>query len=394
MLTELQIKAAKPSERDVKFSDERGLHLLVKTNGAKLWQYQYRFNKKQKTLSLGQYPVVKLADARAKLLEARKLLDQGVDPSEAKKLAKEARHEAFNNSFESVARSWVLFSKHGKAESYQHHVMRRLEIHFLPWLGKKPIDVITPVEILNCVKRISDGNKIETAHRVLNLVSQIFKYAKQNGKCQYNPASDLTSALPKATTKHMASFTQPQQVAELMRAIEGFTGSFTVQQAMKLSPLVFVRPGELRKAKWRDIDLTRGEWTYLVTKTNTEHLVPLSRQAIQILTDIKPLSGNREYVFMGGHNPLKAMSEAAINAALRRMGYDTKTEITGHGFRAMARTILHERLEIEPAIIEHQLAHAVPDALGRAYNRTRFIEKRVEMMQIWADYLDEIKASL
>jgi integrase len=190
----------------------------------------------------------------------------------------------------------------------------------------------------------------------------------------------------------MASLTEPKDVAELLRAIDGFQGTFTVESALRLAPLVFTRPSELRRAKWADIDLAAAEWRYLVSKTKTEHIVPLSTQAIKILTEIQPLSGHGEFVFMGGHDPKKPMSEAAINASLKRMGYDTQTQITGHGFRAMARTILHERLNIDPAIIEHQLAHAVPDNLGGAYNRTKFIAQRKAMMQQWADYLDELKA--
>lgn len=189
----------------------------------------------------------------------------------------------------------------------------------------------------------------------------------------------------------MAAFTEPKDVAELLRAIDGFNGTLTVQCALKLSPLVFTRPSELRQAKWCDIDLNAGEWRYLVSKTKTDHIVPLSRQAIEILKVMQPLSGHREYVFPGGHSPLRPMSEAAVNAALKRMGYDTQTQITGHGFRAMARTILHERLKVDPHIIEHQLAHSVPDSLGGAYNRTRFIDQRKEMMQQWADYLDQLK---
>ena len=190
----------------------------------------------------------------------------------------------------------------------------------------------------------------------------------------------------------MAAFTEPNDVANFLRAVDAFKGSFTVECALKLAPLVFVRPSELRKACWDEIDLEAAEWRYLVTKTQTEHLVPLSKQVVEILTELKPLSGHGEWVFMGGHNPRQPMSEAAVNAALKRLGFNTQTEITGHGFRAMARTLLHERLNFDPNIIEHQLAHSVPDALGTAYNRTKFIEKRVEMMQVWADYLDKLKA--
>jgi integrase len=221
----------------------------------------------------------------------------------------------------------------------------------------------------------------------------VFRYAVQTGRASRDVTADLRGALPSATVKHMASLTEPSDVAELLRAIDGFTGTLTVQSALRwLAPLVFVRPSELRTTKWADIDLDASEWRYVVSKTKTAHLVPLSTQAVEILKNIQPLSGHGEFVFMGGHDPKKPMGDAAINASLRRMGYDTKTQITGHGFRAMARTILHERLEIDPHIIEHQLAHSVPDALGGAYNRTKFIDQRKVMMQQWADYLDEFKA--
>jgi integrase len=226
----------------------------------------------------------------------------------------------------------------------------------------------------------------------LQAAGQVFRYAVQNGFTLRDVTADLKGALPPTSVKHMAAFTEPKQIAELLRAIDSFNGTLTVQCALRLSPLVFVRPSELRQAKWRDVDLDVGEWRYLVSKTNTDHLVPLSTQAVEILRSIKPLSGHGEFVFQNGHSPQRPMSEAAINAALKRMGYDTQSEITGHGFRAMARTILHERLNIDPHIIEHQLAHKVPDALGAAYNRTKFIEQRKLMMQQWADYLDELKA--
>ena len=245
--------------------------------------------------------------------------------------------------------------------------------------------------ILESVNRVKDLNKLETAIRTLQALSQVFRYAVQTGRTLRDPCVDLRGALPSPTVKHMAAFTEPQEIAELLRAIDGFTGSLTVNIALRLAPLVFVRPSELRTAKWADIDLVSKEWRYRVSKTKTDHLVPLSEQAVKLFSEIKPVSGHGEFVFMGGHDPKKPMSDAAINAALKRMGYDTQTQITGHGFRATARTVLHERLSIDPYVIEHQLAHKVPDALGAAYNRTKFIEQRKEMMQKWADYLDELK---
>jgi integrase len=391
-LTDIKIKAAKPQEKPYKLTDERGMYLHVMPTGGKLWRLNYRFQGKGKTLALGAYPDVPLVEARNRRDDARKLLANGVDPSEHKKASKRALRVSAANDFEVIAREFVATHMADLSASHRDRVLRRFEIYLFPWIGNKPIVDITAPEILECLKRIQNQNKLETAHRVLQSAGQVFRYAVQTGRAIRDVAADLKGALPAATTKHMAAFTEPKEVAELLRAIEGFTGTFTVQSALRLAPLVFVRPSELRTAKWSGIDLDLGEWRYRVSKTNTDHLVPLPRQAIEILREIYPVSGHGEFVFMGGHDPKKPMSEAAINAALRRMGYDTKTEITGHGFRAMARTILHERLDIDPHIIEHQLAHRVPDALGAAYNRTKFIEQRKAMMQQWADYLDELKA--
>jgi integrase len=392
MLTDTTIRNAKTLDKDYKLTDEKGMYLLVKKTGGKLFRYDYRYLSKRKTLALGSYPDVSLSKAREGRDAARKLLADDVDPSESRKALNASRGVNAANSFEVVAREWIASHMKNKATSHRGKVVRRFELYLFPWIGSKPIAGITAPQLLDAVKRIERLGILETAHRALQTAGQVFRYAVQTGRAVRDVSADLKGALPATTTKHMAAFTEPKDVAELLRAIDGFNGTFTVLSALKLAPLVFVRPSELRMAKWADIDLDAGEWRYLVSKTKTDHLVPLPTQAISILRELHPLSGHGEYVFRGGHSPLRPMSEAAINAALKRMGYDTKTEITGHGFRAMARTILHERLEIDPHIIEHQLAHSVPDALGGAYNRTKFLEQRKIMMQRWADYLDELKA--
>jgi integrase len=392
MLTATDVNQAKPKDKAYKLSDEKGLYLLVQTTGGKLWRFDYRFDGKRKTLALGKYPDVSLADARDKRDDARKKIASETDPSDSKKATKAAKFGLQANSFEVVAREWVNSYFQTKSESHKERTLRRLELYLFPWLGSKPISELTAAQILEVVKRIANLNKLETAHRTLQATSQIFRYAVQTGRALRDPCLDLRGALPSPVVKHMAAFTEPKEIAELLRAIDGFTGSFTVQTALRLSPLVFTRPSELRTAKWADIDLEANEWRYKVSKTNTMHLVPLSKQAAKLFEDMKNLSGHGEFVFQGGHDPKKPMSAAAINAALKRMGYDTQQDITAHGFRAMARTILHERLNIDPYIIENQLAHKVPDALGAAYNRTKFIEQRTAMMQAWADYLDELKA--
>jgi integrase len=392
-LSDIAIRNAKPQAKPYKISDSGGLFLLVVPTGGKLWRYSYRFDGKQKTLALGSYPDTGLKEARDYHSAARKVLAAGIDPNENRKNEKAAKKQSTANSFEIIAREWWQTHMKNKAESHKEKVIRRFELYLFPWLGKKPISEITAPQFLEVIKRIEKQNKLETAHRTLQTAGQVFRYAVQTGRIVRDITADLKGALPATTVKHMAAFTEPKDVAELLRAFEAFNGTLTVQCAIKLAPLVFVRPSELRMAKWADIDLEAATWQYLVSKTKTNHIVPLSKQAVAILQELHPLSGHGEYVFQGGHSPLKPMSESAINAALKRMGYDTQKDITGHGFRAMARTILHERLNIDPAVIEHQLAHKVPDSLGSAYNRTKFIEQRRKMMQSWADYLDTLKSA-
>jgi integrase len=367
-LSNTAIINAKAADKAYKLYDSDGLFLQVTPSGGKWWRFKFRFNDKEKLLSLGVYPDISLLQARNKRDDAKKLLAIDIDPAENRKNVKATNKLNSANSFKVVALEWAKSYFTNKTESHQKRTMRRLELYIFPWLGSKPISEITAPQILEAIRRIEQLNILET------------------------PCVDLRGALPASVVKHMAAFTEPKEIAELLRAIDGFTGSLTVQCALRLSPLVFTRPSELRTAKWADIDLEANEWRYRVSKTNTMHLVPLSTQAAKLFAEMKDVSGHGEFVFQGGHDPKKPMSAAAINAALQRMGYDTKTEITAHGFRAMARTILHERLNIDPYIIEHQLAHKVPDALGAAYNRTKFIEQRKVMMQSWADYLDELKA--
>ena len=393
MLTDLAARKAKPRTKPYKISFGGGLFLFVQPNGSKYWRLAYRFEGKQKILALGVYPDVSVVLVNELYNDARKLLAAGIDPSETRKAKKKTKLECSENSFEVVAREWLAFYMKNKVASHSEKVIRRFERFLFPWLGSKPIADITPPQVLDAVKRIENLGSFETAHRTLQACGQVFKYAVQTGRATRDVTIDLKGALPSTNTKqHMATFTEPKEVGELLRAIDGFKGTFTVQCALRIAPMLFVRPGELRMAKWKDIDLDAGEWHYVVSKTKTDHLVPLPKQVVALLRELHPFSGQGDFVFQSGRDPKKAMSGAAINAALRRMGYDTKTQITGHGFRAMARTLLHERLEIDPHIIEHQLAHRVPDVLGQAYNRTKFIKQRKAMMQLWADYLDKLKS--
>ncbi|OJA72717.1 integrase [Burkholderia ubonensis] len=391
-LTDTAIKNVKPGVKPMRMFDGGGLYLEVAPSGGKWWRLKYRFAGKEKRISLGVYPDVSLAVARKKRDEARERLAAGIDPGEAKKADKRAARLAAANSFEAVARGWMDERKTVVEIGQYEKTLARFNNDVFPWLGKRPIAEIDAPEILAVLKRIDSRGARFTAHRVRSEISRVFRFAIKEGHCKADPARDLVDAIPPAQTTHFASITEPAKVGEMLRAFDGFGGTFPVLCALKLAPMLFVRPGELRQAEWAQFDLDKGEWRYLVTKTKTEHLVPLAAQAVAILRELHALTGAGRYVFPGARDRNRPMSEAAINAALRRLGYDTRTEITGHGFRAMARTILHEELEQKPEVIEHQLAHAVPDNLGAAYNRTKFIKDRRAMMQKWADYLDQLKA--
>ena len=389
-LTDTAIRTAKPQDKPVFLTEGKGLYLLLNPNGSKWWRLNYRFAGKRKTLSMGVYPDVGLKEARERRDQARKLLANGVDPGEVRKQQKAANAALSTNCFETVAREWFAVEKKIWSEKHATKILRRLERDVFPWLGDKAMDDITPPEVLATIRRV-EHRAAYTAKRVKENIGQVFSYGIENGRCVRNPTADFRRSLIKTTSKHFAAITDPKEVGAMLRAFEVFNGTFVVRSALCLAPLVFSRPGELRQAEWKDIDLDKAEWRYLVSKTNTDHLVPLSTQAIAILKELHPLTGQGRYVFPGGRDPKRPMSDAAINAALRRMGFDTKTEITGHGFRAMARTLLHEELQQKPEVIEHQLAHSVPDTLGTAYNRTKFLKERKEMMQLWADYLDKLK---
>lgn len=392
MLTDLKVRNAKPADTQQKLFDERGLYLLVTPAGGRWWRFKYRYGGKEKGLSLGVYPDVSLKDARERRDAARKLLVNGVDPGVERKIQRAARAEHAANSFEAVAREWYAKYLPGWAASHGEKIIRRLERDVFPWIGGRPIVEVKAPELLSVLRRIEERGAIDTAHRALQNCGQVFRYAIVTGRAERDPSGDLRGALAPARHENYPSLTDPAKVAEMLRAFDAFTGTFVVRCALRLAPLWFVRPGELRKARWSDFDLERAEWRYTTSKTKAEHLVPIATQAIATLRELYALTGHGEYVFPG-RDPKKPMSEAAINAALRRMGYDTKTEITGHGFRAMARTILHEQLRFPSEVIEHQLAHRVPDALGTAYNRTKFIADRTAMMQAWADYLDKLKVA-
>ena len=391
-LTDVKARNAKPGAKQVKLFDGDGLFLLVTPSGGKWWRFKYRFGGKEKLLSFGTYPEVSLSQARDKRDAARKQVAAGIDPGEVRKAQKAAKDQEAN-SFEVVAREW-----HGKfsptwAPAHAKTTLDRLARDVFSLIGARPIGEIKAPELLAVLRRVESRGALETAHRVKTICGQVFRYAVATGRADRDPAADLKGALPPYKKSHLAAITEPAKVAELLRAIDGFQGSFIVKCALRLAPLVFVRPGELRQAEWMEIDLDRAEWNIPASrmKMKEPHLVPLSGQAVEILRELQALTGGGRYVFPCHRSTARPMSNNAINAALRRMGFE-KDEMTGHGFRAMARTILDEVLQFRPDFIEHQLAHAVRDPNGRAYNRTAHLAERRKMMQGWADYLDGLKA--
>ncbi len=393
-LTDSAIKRTQPGTKTIKMFDGGGLYLEVAPSGGKWWRLKYRFGGKEKRLSLGLYPDVGLKLARDRRDDARKLLAQDVDPGEHRKAAKAAQGERAANSFEVLAREWFAKFEPNWVASHSEKIVSRLERDLFPWIGGRPIAELKAPELLTCLRRVEARGALETAHRILQNCGQIFRYAVATGRAERDPSTDLRGALPPVKEKHLASMTEPKAVAALLRACDGYQGSFVTLCALRLAPSVFVRPGELRKAEWVEIDLDNAEWNIAAErmKMREPHLVPLSRQAVAILGELHALTGRGRYVFPGARTNGRPMSNNAILAALRRMGF-AKDEMSGHGFRAMARTILDEVLHVRPDYIEHQLAHAVRDPNGRAYNRTAHLVERGKMMQRWADYLDKLKAA-
>jgi integrase len=386
-LTDTQIKNSKPSDKQYKLSDGGGMYLLVTPAGGKLWRFDYRFEDRRKTLAMGAYPEISLAEARSKLLDARRDLSHGVDPG-AKAWA-----EKQPDSFKAVALEWHSRMLPTWTEGHAKTIIGRLERDVFPWIGKDKIKDITAPDVLRVLRRVEARGAIESAHRIKTVCGQVFRYAIATGRAERDQAADLKGALTPVSQKHMAAITEPELLAGLLRSIDDYQGSFVVRCALKIQAYTFVRPGELRHAEWSEIDLDAAQWNIPAEKMKMRapHIVPLARQVVAILKDLHPLTGAGQYVFPNGRTNQKPMSENAILGALRNMDY-TKEQMTGHGFRAAARTILDEILQQRIDLVEHQLAHAVKDVNGRAYNRTRHLPARQEMMQTWADYLDGLKA--
>lgn len=393
-LTDTKIRGLKPTERDFKVSDEKGLFLLVKKNGGKYWRMKYRYLGKEKTLALGVYPATTLAHARAARDEARTLIAAGGDPMAKRKAEKQARSEASQNSFKAIALEWKSKRKPG-APTAEKRLTSILEKDLFPPLGASPINEIKPTDVLRALRKIEDRGALETAKKARQATGQIFRYAIATGRAEANPAADLKDALRTNATQHYAALTEPKEVGRLMAAIHGYQATPAVMAAIRLAPLFFCRPGELRQLEWSEVnfDEARIEIPAARMKMSQDHIIPLASQAVEILEELRLITGNSRYVFPNARSLARPMSDNGLRIALRTMGY-SKEQMTPHGFRAMARTLLDEVLGFPVDWIEHQLAHAVKDANGRAYNRTRHLDGRRKMMQAWADYLDTLRLEI
>ena len=399
------IKAIKPGDMRRRLSDGAGLYMLLFVKGGSHgWRFDYALHARRNTLSLGTFPQVGLAEARKRAEEARKLVGRGIDPSEARKgmRAQAIKERAASqraaaglppeNSFEAIAREWYAKNQPGWAASHASKILRRLEADVFPWVGSKPVDSIKPTELLTLLRRVEDRGAIETTHRVQQNCGQVFRYAVATGRAESDPSRDLRGALTPWKPEHYATLTDTKRVGQLLRAIEDYDGGFITKCAMRLSPLLFVRPGELRRAEWNEIDLDAAEWRIPAgkMKSRTMHIVPLAAQALRLFKELKPLTGRGRWVFPGIRTNGESMSENTVNAALRRMGYD-RTMITAHGFRGMASTMLHE-CGWPSDVIERQLAHTERNAVKAAYNHAEHLPARRSMMQAWADHLDRLRA--
>lgn len=406
------LKAAAIAGKSRKINDGGGLILEARPTGAGWWRLRYWRDSKEGMLSLGTYPEVSLKDARTRRDEARKLVAAGGDPSEKRKVEKVQRERAREakamadaglpgpGTFEHVARMWLTTVHESKVTPMHAQRTRlRLEKHIFPWLGSKPISEIEAPDLLVCLRRITSRGVIETAHRVKDACGQVFRFGIGEGACLRNPAADLRDQLPSATRTHFAAITQPEQAGTLLRDVAAYSGRPVTRAALSLSALLLLRPGELRAMEWAWVDIDAAMLTVpgeVMKRKKADkgngipHLVPLAPQAIAVLEDLRPLTGHGRYVFPSERGGARCMSENTVRAALRALGY-SNDEMTAHGFRAMARTMAAERLNVQPEVIEAQLAHTVPDALGRAYNRTQYLEQRRDLMTGWADYLDRLR---
>jgi integrase len=398
-LTELAVRKAKPDIRPVRLFDGGGMYLEVQPSGSKWWRHKFRFGGKEKLLSLGVYPEVSLAGARRRRQEARDLLARGLDPSIVRKAQRAARTTPAIDSFEAIAREWHAAKMSGWSADHAMRTLLRMENNVFPFIGAQHIESVTAPELLKAIRRVEARGAIETAHTIMQQCGQVFRYGIATGRCTQNPAPDLRDALKPVIVTHMAALTDPKEVGALLRSIIDYEGHPVTRAALVLSALLFQRPGNVRAAEWDEVDLEGALWTVPSAKikrtvqgklSGRPHLIPLSTQAVAELRELQKLTGHGRYVFPSLLTGERCMSENTVNTALRRMGYG-KAEMTAHGFRAMARTILVEKLNVHSDVIEAQLAHGKSGPLGAAYDRAEFMEQRRQMMQTWADYLDKLR---
>lgn len=400
VLTEMAVRKAVPATKAFNLYDVGGLYLTVSPTGAKWWRLKYQFAGRERRMGLGRYPEVGVSEARRHRDDARAMLRSGIDPGAQRRSQRLAGQLAVENSFEAVAREWLENKKVEWVPDHTLKIRTWLETHVFPWLGRRPIVELEAPEVLSVLRRLVARGTLNTAGRVRETLGTIFRYAIATGRAQRNPAADLRDALPKASAKNFAALIKPADVAELLRAIEGYQGHPVTFSALRLSPLVFQRPGEVRAMEWSEIDLDAAEWHIpphrrklrKAAKENprtSPHIVPLSRQAVQILRELQPLTGDGKLVFPSVRSRQRPMSENTVNGALRRLGY-TKEQMTGHGFRHMASTLLNE-LGWNPDAIERQLSHRDRDEVRGTYNLAQYMAERRQMMQGWADYLDALK---
>lgn len=393
-LTDIEIRNAKPAEKPYRMTDGEGLYLEVSPSGGKLWRWKYRFGGKEKRLAIGTYPEVMAAAAREKAKDARKRLKEGIDPSAEKRAKKERHRISLEETFEAIARAWHTKATQTLAAATQSKILQMLERDAFPYIGSKPINEISAADIVSLVRRIESRGAVDIAKRVHNNCGRIFRFAVAHGVMARDPSRDveLRDVMAPIKVKHHASLKNPKEVGDLMRAIDGYTGSIVSRVALRLASLTFVRPGELRHAEWSEFDLDKAEWRIPAhkMKMREQHIVPLSEQAVAALREVQPLTGSGRFVFPSERTAQRPMSENTVNAALRRMGY-TSDEMTGHGFRSMASTLLHELGWLNDAI-EAQLAHGKRNQVIAAYNFAKHLPERRRMMQGWADYLDQLKA--
>jgi integrase len=392
-LSDTAIRNAKPQDKPFKMYDAGGLFLIVTPAGGKWWRFKYRFGGKEKLLSLGTYPDTGLKDARGKREDARKLIAQGIDPS-AQRQAVKASMATAPDSFEVVTREW--FDKHisNLAPAYSKKVRALFERQIFPVFGAKPITEVEPTDVLSAARHVEQTGAIETSHRLIQVCGQVFRYAIATGRAKYDVSTGLHAALPKVSVKHMATLTDKKRIGQLLRAIDAYGGFFPVRCALRLAPLLFVRPGELQKAEWAEFDLDAAEWQLPASKMKMRqrHIVPLSRQALSILRELKPYTGQGRYLFPSIRTNSKPISIESMLVAIRSMGF-TKDEMTMHGFRGMASTLLNE-MGYNRDWIERQLAHGERDHVRAAYNYAEHLPERRRMMQEWADYLDGLRAAV